>query len=131
MGWSKSESSRDTVARLQRSGALIGINCAPDACETCRSKAAKIYELSDVPHLPIQGCQNARCRCRIVAIDPQCKLSVPELVPRGVQAFKAGKNRQAHPILERAVTLDTMSEQGWFWLSGVVDDRAKIADDRT
>jgi hypothetical protein len=49
------------------------------------------------------------------------------LVRRGAQAFKAGKNRQAHQILQRAVTLDSRSEQGWFWLSGVVDDRSKIA----
>lgn len=124
--WSESDYSRNTVARLARSGAKISIACAQDACETCQSQAGTIYSPSDVPRLPIQGCKTSRCHCWFVAVDPQSKLAVPELVHRGIQAFKAGNKNQALQILQRAVTLDNMSEQGWFWLSGVVDDNQKI-----
>jgi hypothetical protein len=124
--WSESDYSQDTLARLERSGALISIACAPDACEVCRSKAQKLYAPPNAPRLPIQGCHAQRCRCWFVAVDPQSKLSVPQLVRRGIQALKAGQNTQAQRILQHAVTLDSTSEQGWFWLSGAVDDRSKI-----
>ena len=124
--WSESDYSRETIARLARSGAHISMTCAQDACNVCRSQAGKIYSPSAAPRLPIRGCKNPRCRCRFVAVDPQSKLSVPELVHRGIQALKAGQKDQARQILQRAVALDSLFEQGWFWLSGVVDDRHKI-----
>jgi tetratricopeptide (TPR) repeat protein len=44
-----------------------------------------------------------------------------KLLQDGIAAAKAGKNNEARMFLEQAVELDERSEQGWLWLSGVVD----------
>lgn len=128
MDWSESHYSQDTAMRLARSGALVIIACAPDACAVCRSRAGRVYTPSDVPRLPIRGCLNEQCRCHFVAVDPESKLTVPELVQQGAQVLKAGQAERARQILRRALALDEMYEQGWLWLSGAVeDDQEKIA----
>ena len=127
MEWSESTYSRDTAFRLARAGARVRITCADDACEVCKARAGKTYPPSDVPRLPIRGCVRDRCRCQFVAVDPESDITVPELVDRGVTALRAGNVDMARLMLRRAVALDEMYERGWLWLSGVVDDREKVA----
>jgi hypothetical protein len=125
--WTESDYSRDTAMRFARAGALVRIVCADDACEVCQARARQVYLPSDAPRLPIRGCLHETCRCRFVAVDPQSELSVPELIERAMTAIKAGREDLARPLLRRAVALDEMSEQGWLWLSAVVEDQAKVA----
>ena len=49
-----------------------------------------------------------------------------ELLRRGIAAAKAGRQEEARRLLMQVVELDDHSEQGWLWLSGVVEG----ADDR-
>ena len=127
MDWKESEYSQRTAFRLARSGALVRIVTADDACEVCKAMAQRTYTPSEVPRLPIRGCLNDRCRCRFVAVDPQSGLTVPEMVEQGIRAFKAGRREEAERLFRRAVSLDDMYEMGWLWLSSVVDDREKAA----
>jgi hypothetical protein len=43
------------------------------------------------------------------------------LVKEGITAYKAGNKAQAEEFFRQAVDLDQYSEQGWLWLSAVVD----------
>jgi hypothetical protein len=125
--WTESQYSQQTAMRLARSGAWIRIVTAEDACEVCKAMARRAYRPSDVPRLPIAGCENGSCRCRFEAVDPQTELSVPKLVDLGIHELKIGREKQAGETLRRAVTLDEEYERGWLWLSAVVDDDEKMA----
>jgi hypothetical protein len=127
VAWTESEYSQQTAMRLARSGAWIRIVTAEDACEVCKAMARRAYRPSDVPRLPIAGCENGSCRCHFEAVDPQTELSVPELVDLGIHELKIGREKQAGETLRRAVTLDEEYERGWLWLSAVVDDDEKMA----
>ncbi len=126
MDWTESEYSQSTAMRLARAGALVRIVAADDACEVCRALSTRTYTPSEVPRLPIRGCEHEQCRCRFEAVDPESELTVSQLVERGVQAFKAKRRDLAEQMLRRAVTLDEMNELGWLWLSGVVEDSEKV-----
>jgi len=125
--WTESQYSQQTAMRLARSGAWIRVVTAEDACEVCKAMAQRVYRPSDVPRLPIAGCENGSCRCRFEAVDPQTELSVPELVDLGIHELKIGREKQAGETLRRAVTLDEEYERGWLWLSAVVDNHEKMA----
>jgi hypothetical protein len=112
--------------RFARSGALVRIVTEGGACEVCRDMANRTYIPSEVPRLPVRGCRREPCRCRFVAVDPESKLTVPELIQWGVRVLKEGRTEMARRILRRAVALDEMDELGWLWLSAVVDDESKI-----
>ncbi len=112
--------------RFARSGALVRIVAAEDACQVCKALSGRIHVPSDVPRLPIRGCLNDRCRCTFVAVDPETKQSVPKVVQLGIRAMREGQTDRARRLLRRAVALDEMYELGWLWLSGVVDDDQKI-----
>jgi tetratricopeptide (TPR) repeat protein len=124
--WTESEYSQRTAMRLARSGAWIRVVAEDDACPVCKAMAQRAYKPADVPRLPVAGCENASCRCRFEAVDPQSELSVPELVDLAVHDIKVGREEQARETLRRAVALDEAYERGWLWLSAVVDDREKI-----
>ena len=126
MDWSESTHSEQMAMRLARSGALIRLVCADDACDVCRSLAGKTFAPADAPRLPVRGCRNETCRCRFLVVDPQSKRTTPELVQAGVEAIRRREYRQARQLLRRVTALDEMDEQGWLWLSGVVDDDEKI-----
>ncbi|MBN1936132.1 MAG: hypothetical protein JW934_15800 [Anaerolineae bacterium] len=126
MDWTESSYSEHTAMRLARSGALIRVLCADDACDVCKAFSAHAYAPAEVPRLPIRGCQNGQCRCQFIAVDPQSKLTVHEMVQNSVRALRQKDYDQARQILRRVVELDEMNEQGWLWLSGVVEDREKI-----
>lgn len=126
MDWTESSYSEQTAMRLARSGALIRILCADDACDTCKAFARRTYSPAEVPRLPIHGCTNETCRCQFSAVDPESELTVHELIQQGVQALRQKDRDRAEQILRRAVELDEMNEQGWLWLSGVVEDREKV-----
>jgi hypothetical protein len=49
------------------------------------------------------------------------------LYERGVAAARGGQRRVAAGLLARVVQLDPRHEQGWLWLSGVLDDPNEIA----
>jgi hypothetical protein len=125
--WTESEYSEQTTLRLARSGAWIRIVTAEDACEVCKAMAQHVYTPSEVPRLPIAGCEKESCRCRFEAVDPQTEMSVSELVDLGIHDAKTGRTAQARETLRRAVTLDEEYERGWLWLSAVVDDQEKMA----
>lgn len=36
----------------------------PDACAVARQNAGRSYTLTEAPHLPLPGCDNAACGCR-------------------------------------------------------------------
>lgn len=118
--------SEQTMMRLARSGALVRILCQADACQTCQALSTRTYTPSEVPRLPVRGCTNPTCRCRYVAVDPQSGLTVEEMVRRGIQAIQNKNHQEARRILQRVVELDELNEQGWLWLSGVVDDPDKV-----
>jgi hypothetical protein len=46
---------------------------------------------------------------------------VAGLLARGIAAARAGRLEEARRALHRVVKLDERSEQGWLWLSGVVE----------
>ncbi len=54
--------------------------------------------------------------------------SADSLVREGIAAFKGGSRDKARDLLMKAVELDQYSEQGWLWLSAVVDS---VEDQRT
>lgn len=127
MDWTESEYSQSTAMRLARAGALVRIVAVEGACEVCKALSTRTYTPSEVPRLPIRGCEREQCRCRFEAIDPESDLTVSQLVERGIQAFKAKRRDPAEQILRRAVALDEMNELGWLWLSGVVvEDSEKV-----
>lgn len=127
MEWTESEYSQETTMRLARSGAWVRIVTAEDACDVCKAMAQHVYTPSEVPRLPIAGCERDACRCRFEAVDPQTEMSVSELVDLGIHETKIGRTKQARETLRRAVTLDEEYEKGWLWLSAVVDDQEKLA----
>ena len=47
--------------------------------------------------------------------------NVEAMVREGVNAAKAGNKEEARALLTKAVELDPYNEDGWLWLSGVVD----------
>lgn len=49
------------------------------------------------------------------------------LFERGVAAARGGQRRVAAVLLARVVQLDPRHEQGWLWLSGVLDEPNEIA----
>ncbi len=49
------------------------------------------------------------------------------LYQRGVAAARGGQRRVATGLLTRSLQLDPDNEQGWLWLSGVLDDPHQIA----
>jgi len=49
------------------------------------------------------------------------------LFARGVAAARGGQRRVAAGLLSRAVQLNPLHEQGWLWLSGVLEDPNEIA----
>lgn len=122
----ESSYSRETVMRLARTGALITVVCAEDACAVCRAREGKVYKPFESPLLPLRGCLNRQCRCRYMAVDPQTELTVAQLVERGVYALRGGQKDLAQQLLRRVVALDEMYESGWLWLSGVVDELEKV-----
>jgi hypothetical protein len=124
--WTESHYSDRTAMRLARAGALVRVVAAEDACAVCKAKTVRIYRPSEVPRLPIRGCQNERCRCRFEAVDPETELTVSQLVERGIHALRSGRRSLARKILEHVVSLDEMHELGWLWLSAVVEDRDKV-----
>jgi hypothetical protein len=125
--WVESDYSAETAMRFARSGALVSIVAAEDACQVCQAMAGRVYIPSDAPRLPIRGCNHETCRCSFVAVDPETKQTVPDLVQWGARMIKQGRTDLARRILRRAVGLDERYEQGWLWLSAVVDDEEKIA----
>lgn len=127
MEWRESSYSQETAFRLARAGAWVRIVAVGDACEVCRALAGRIYPPSEVPRLPVRGCMRDSCRCRFVAVDPETKLTVPQLTQQGIQALKAGDKGLARDTLRKAVTLDELYEPGWLWLSGVVDTQEQVA----
>lgn len=127
MDWMESDYSAETAMRLARSGALVRIVAAADACAVCQAMASRVYLPSDVPRLPVRGCTHESCRCSFVAVDPETRQTVPELVQWGARVIKQGRTDLARNILRRAVSLDEQYEPGWLWLSAVVDDETKIA----
>jgi hypothetical protein len=122
----ENEYSLDTAMRFARSGALVRIVVAEDACQVCKALSGRIHIPSEVPRLPIRGCLHDQCRCTFVAVDPETKQSVPEMVQLGIRAIREGQTDRARRTLRRAVALDETYELGWLWLSGVVDDDLKI-----
>lgn len=46
---------------------------------------------------------------------------IAELLKQGIQAVKAGRTEEARQILMEVVERDERNEQGWLWLSGVVE----------
>jgi hypothetical protein len=48
-------------------------------------------------------------------------VNVEAMVREGVAAVKAGKRDDARMMLTKAVELDPYNEEGWLWLSGVID----------
>jgi hypothetical protein len=88
--------------------------------------ASRVHLPSDVPRLPVRGCRRDRCRCSFVAVDPESKQTVPELVQAGARALRQGNKDLASQVLRRAVSLDERHEPGWLWLSAVVDDEEKV-----
>jgi hypothetical protein len=54
------------------------------------------------------------------------EFSVDELLQQGKQAANAHDNAQARRLLSQVVRRDPTSEQGWLWLSGVVEDPERI-----
>jgi hypothetical protein len=125
--WVESDYSAETTMRFARSGALVRILAAGDACEVCQARASRVYLPSDVPRLPVRGCLNERCRCTFVAVDPETKQTVAELVRWGAQVVKQGRITLARRILRRAVTLDEWYESGWLWLSAAVEDEDRVS----
>lgn len=112
--------------RFARSGALVRVVAAEDACEVCQAMAQRDYLPSDVPRLPVRGCTHESCRCFFVAVDPETKQTVPELVQWGARLIKQGRTDLARRILHQAISLDERTELGWLWLSAVVDGESKI-----
>jgi Tol biopolymer transport system component len=49
-------------------------------------------------------------------------LPVEELLKQGKEAVRAGDKAAARALLEKVVSQDQNSEQGWFWLAAAVDD---------
>lgn len=47
--------------------------------------------------------------------------NINAMIQEGIKAFKAGNKAEARTLLEKAVELDAYNEQGWLWLSAVVD----------
>lgn len=47
--------------------------------------------------------------------------NVNAMVKEAIRILKAGNKAEARKLLERATELDSYNEQGWLWLSGVVD----------
>lgn len=47
--------------------------------------------------------------------------NIDAMIQEGIKAFKAGNKAEARTLLEKAVELDAYNEQGWLWLSAVVD----------
>lgn len=45
-----------------------------------------------------------------------------DLLQQGIAAARAGRKPEARQLLMQVVEADERSEQGWLWLSGVVDD---------
>lgn len=54
--------------------------------------------------------------------------NVEAMVREGAAALKAGRKDEARTLLLKAVELDPYNEEGWLWLSGIVDS---IEDQRT
>ncbi len=127
MVWIASSYSEQTAMRLARAGAQIRILCQDDACAVCKAFSGRTYAPAEVPHLPIPGCTNATCRCRFVAVDPASGLTVEEMLQQGIQAVRQKDTTRARRLLRRVVELDELNEPAWLWLSGVVDDREKVA----
>lgn len=48
-------------------------------------------------------------------------VNVEAMVREGIAAVKAGKRDDARLMLTKAVELDPYNEEGWLWLSGVID----------
>jgi tetratricopeptide (TPR) repeat protein len=46
---------------------------------------------------------------------------VPQILEQGIAAAKAGRKEEARQALMQVVELDERNEQGWLWLSGVVE----------
>lgn len=127
MVWTESEYSERTAMRLARAGALVRIVAEQGACEVCQAMASRVYTPAEVPRLPVRGCKNERCRCRFEAVDPETELTASQIVERGVHALRAGRGALAEKILRHAVSLDEMNEQGWLWLSAVVEGEEQVA----
>jgi TolB protein len=49
-------------------------------------------------------------------------LTVEDLLKQAKEAVRAGDKTTARPLLEKVVSKDQNSEQGWFWLAAAVDD---------
>ena len=49
---------------------------------------------------------------------------VSELLRQGIAAAKAGQKQEACHMLLQVTELDEQNEQGWLWLSGVVESLA-------
>lgn len=47
--------------------------------------------------------------------------NVEAMVREGIKAYRAGKKAEARALLEKAVELDQFNEQGWLWLSAIVE----------
>jgi len=47
--------------------------------------------------------------------------NVEAMVREGATALKAGRKEEARALLSKAVELDPYNEEGWLWLSGIVD----------
>jgi tetratricopeptide (TPR) repeat protein len=47
--------------------------------------------------------------------------NVDAMVREGIAAFKAGKKDEALAMLNKAVEIDPYNEEGWLWLSGLVE----------
>ena len=46
---------------------------------------------------------------------------IAELLRKGIEAAREGKQSEARELFERVVELDEKSEKGWFWLASVVE----------
>ncbi|RMF81100.1 MAG: hypothetical protein D6737_06010 [Chloroflexi bacterium] len=47
--------------------------------------------------------------------------NVDAMVREGINAYRAGKKEEARTLLLKVVELDPRNEQGWLWLSGLLD----------
>ena len=47
--------------------------------------------------------------------------NVEAMVREGINAVKAGNKEEGRALLRKAVELDPYNEEGWLWLSGVVE----------
>ncbi|RMF35800.1 MAG: hypothetical protein D6759_04375 [Chloroflexi bacterium] len=110
----------EMLAQIQEEGLLVRMVVHPGACPVCKQFTGKVYFPDEAPSLPIKGCMRGACRCRYGAFDPDGP-SLEELLRLGIAAAKNGQKEEAQEYLFTLLRADWYHEQGWLWLSAVVD----------